>query len=240
MHTVDLKRLRLKPGARALDLGCGEGRHVHALYYAARMHVVGVDLCFDDLAKVREGFAQAPDLEAPHERAFSLSVGNALRLPFADESFDLIVCSEVLEHIPEFEEALNEITRLLKPGGQLAISVPRFWPEWLCWKLAPGYYKTPGGHVRIFRASRLRGEVTTRGFRHAGGHWAHGLHSPYWWLQCAVWKNREANWFVRQYHKFLCWDILKRPLLTRMLEKIADPLMGKSVVMYFDKPTESA
>jgi len=238
MHTVDLKRLRLKPGARALDLGCGEGRHVHALYYGAKMHVVGVDLSFDDVVKARQGFEHAPDLDAPDERAFSLSVGNALKLPFADGSFDLIVCSEVLEHIPDFEQALSEITRILKPGGQLAITVPRFWPEWICWKLASGYYDTPGGHVRIFKAPQLRNAVKNQGFTHTGEHWAHGLHSPYWWLQCAVWNTKETNWFVRQYHRFLCWDILERPLLTRMLEKIADPLMGKSVVFYFDKQAE--
>jgi len=239
MHTVDLKRLRLKPGARALDLGCGEGRHVHALYYAAAIHVVGIDLAFDDVAKAREGFEHAPDMDPPEGRAFSLSVGNALRLPFADQSFDLIVCSEVLEHIPNYEAALKEVARVLKPGGQLVISVPRFWPEWLCWKLASGYHLAPGGHVRIFKARELRTAVGANGFTLRGGHWAHGLHSPYWWLQCAVWKTKDTNWLVRQYHRFLCWDILKRPWLTRALEKIADPLMGKSVVFYFDKEAEA-
>jgi len=235
MHTVNLKRLRLKPGARALDLGCGEGRHVHALYYGAKMHIVGLDLCFDDVVKVREGFEHAPDMEAPNERSFSLGVGNALNLPFADGSFDLIVCSEVLEHIPDYGSALSEIERILKPGGQFALSVPRAWPEWICWKLASGYHMAPGGHVRIFKARNLRNAVCERGFAHTGGHWAHGLHSPYWWLQCALWKTRDTNWFVRQYHRFLCWDILNRPWLTRALEKIADPVMGKSVVFYFDK-----
>ncbi len=238
MHTVDLKRLRLKPGARALDLGCGEGRHVHALYYGAEMHMVGLDLSFEDVVKVREGFATAPDMNPPKGRSFSLGVGNALHLPFADESFDLIVCSEVLEHIPDYGRALEEITRILKPGGQLAVSVPRFWPEWVCWKLASAYHLAPGGHVRIFKTRELREAVKANGFAHTGGHWAHGLHSPYWWLQCAVWESKETNWLVRQYHRFLCWDILKRPLLTRLLEKLADPLMGKSVVFYFDKQAE--
>jgi len=235
MHTVDLKRLRLPDGARALDLGCGQGRHVHALYYGAKIHVTGVDLGFDDLVKTREGFEHAPDLEAPNKRSFGLSVGNALQLPFADSTFDLIVCSEVLEHIPDYRQALNEINRILKPGGQLAVSVPRFWPEWICWQLEERYHNNVGGHVRIFKSKELRGAIKARGLLYRDGHWAHGLHSPYWWLQCAVWDNRDTNWFVKQYHRFLSWDILSRPLLTRVLEKAADPLMGKSVVFYFDK-----
>ncbi len=235
MHTVDLKRLRLEDGAHALDLGCGQGRHVHALYYANHAHIVGLDLGFDDLVKTREAFESYPDIEHADRRSFGLTVGDALKLPFPDASFDLVVCSEVLEHIPDYEQALEEIRRIVKPGGQLAVTVPRFWPEWICWKLESGYHNTPGGHVRIFKPNQLRNAVTARGFHHTGGHWAHGLHSPYWWLQCMVWQNKDRNWLVRQYHNFLSWDILKRPLLTRLLEKIADPLMGKSVVFYFDK-----
>ena len=55
------------------------------------------------------------------------------------------------------------------------------------------------------------------------------------WIRCAVGVRDDDNWAVKLYHSFLAWDIVKRPLLTRLLEKIADPLMGKSVVMYFHK-----
>ncbi|TNE39990.1 MAG: class I SAM-dependent methyltransferase [Alphaproteobacteria bacterium] len=231
---MDLDELNLSDGQRVLDLGCGEGRHLHAMYFKAKVHAVGVDLGFDDVRKTREGFETYPDTEGEPNR-FSLSVGNALALPFADDTFDVVVCSEVLEHIPDYQQAVKEITRILKPGGKLAVSVPRAWPERICWTLAEGYHNTPGGHVRIFNANRLKNDIQGEGLTFFRRHWAHGLHSPYWWLQCAIWNNRDTSKLVALYHRFLVWDIMKRPLLTRLLEKIADPLMGKSVVLYFNK-----
>ncbi|MBX3492181.1 MAG: class I SAM-dependent methyltransferase [Parvibaculum sp.] len=237
MQTIDLNVLGLRDGQRALDLGCGAGRHVHAMYYHAECHVVGIDLGFDDVKRTREGFGICPDMDPQTRRSFSLSVGNALSLPFPDASFDKIVCSEVLEHIPDYKQAVAEIDRILKPGGTLAVSVPRFFPEWVCWKLSDDYHNEPGGHVRIFQESELKGAVESRGLSFFHRHFAHGLHSPYWWLKCAVGVKREDVKLVNLYKRFLEWDILEGPWLTRTLEKLAGPLMGKSVVLYFTKGT---
>lgn len=235
MRTVDLNTLGLKDGQRVLDLGCGEGRHVHAMYHHAVCHVVGLDLAFEDVKKTRDGFADCPDMDPDTKRSYSLSVGNALSLPFADGTFDKIICSEVLEHIPSYRQALKEISRVLKPGGTLAVSVPRYWPEWVCWALSEEYHNEPGGHVRIFRTGRLKQDVVQNGFAFYHRHWAHGLHSPYWWLRCAVGVKNTASKLVAAYHRFLVWDLMKQPWLTRTLEAIAAPLMGKSVVLYFTK-----
>jgi SAM-dependent methyltransferase len=235
MQTIDLNVLGLRDGQRALDLGCGAGRHVHAMYYHAECHVVGIDLGFEDVKRTRAGFGTCPDMDPATRRSFSLSVGNALALPFPDHSFDKIICSEVLEHIPDYKQAVAEIDRILKPGGTLAVSVPRFFPEWVCWKLSDDYHNEPGGHVRIFQESELKGAIENRGLAFFHRHFAHGLHSPYWWLKCAVGVKREDVRLVNLYKRFLEWDILQRPWLTRTLEKLAGPLMGKSVVLYFTK-----
>ncbi len=240
MRTVDFNTLGLKDGLRVLDLGCGEGRHVHAMYHHAVCHVVGVDLAFDDVKKTRDGFSACPDMDPETKRVYSLCVGNALTLPFADDSFDKIVCSEVLEHIPNHRQALKEITRILKPGGTLAVSVPRYWPEWICWALSEEYHNEPGGHVRIFRTGQLKKDVSENGLSFFHRHWAHGLHSPYWWLRCAVGVKNTKSKLVAAYHRFLVWDLVKQPWLTRTLEALAAPLMGKSVVLYFTKENRAA
>jgi SAM-dependent methyltransferase len=227
MLTVDLDRLGPAQGARLLDLGCGRGRHAHALAARDGLTVVGVDADRVELEAARNGFRLF------ELRGWSLLQGDALALPFTDGAFDAVVCSEVLEHLPDYESALDEIARVTRPGGVFALSVPRGWPEAICWRLSESYRTTPGGHVRIFAAKTLKSDVAARGFAPAGRHGAHALHSPYWWLRCAVGDNADEHPLVKAYKAFLEWDIAARPALVRAVETLLNPLLGKSVVMYF-------
>ncbi|CAE7205037.1 rebM [Symbiodinium microadriaticum] len=230
----------IQDGDRVLDLGCGPGRHLHAAFTKADCHVVGVDLGFDDLKQARDAFWDAYGTPPAEHQRWSVSVGNALTLPFPDGSFDKIICSEVLEHIPDYQGALDEINRILKPGGVFACSVPRYGPEWVCWALSQDYQQEPGGHVRIFRDTELQADIEKRGYSFFGKHWAHALHSPYWWLRCAVYDNQESSKLVAAYKKFLEWDLLEAPWVTRKLEEALNPVMGKSVAMYFRKDAAAA
>jgi len=234
MQTVDFEYFALQPGDTVLDLGCGEGRHVIAAYLEGEVQSVGVDLALPDLQTARDKFQP---FAAPEDagRSFALASATALALPFADDSFDKVICSEVLEHIPDYRAALREIERVLKPGGQLCVSVPRRWPEKICWALSRAYHQVLGGHLRIFRAGELRTEIEELGFSHYRRHWAHALHAPYWWLRCLFWTTQDKNWLVRQYHRLLVWDLMERPAFTRVLERCLNPVVGKSVVMYFRK-----
>lgn len=234
MLTVRLQTLNLAPGAWVLDLGCGEGRHVHGVHMIDGVNVIGLDLDLGALGKARHGLASLPGGDG----ASAVIAGDAYRLPFADHAFDAVICSEVLEHLADYRRVLNEIVRVLKPQGLFAPTVPRSWPERICWRLAPGsggYADQPGGHVRIFDETALRGEVTGLGFRFLSQHYAHGLHTPYWWLKCAFWDRRDDHPLVRHYHRFLVWDLLERPWLTRALDAICTPMMGKSVALYFQR-----
>lgn len=235
MQTVNFQHFPLAEGDIVLDLGCGEGRHVISVYVEAeQIQSVGVDLSLNDLRTTRDKFQPFADQTNP-DKSFGLSAANALELPFADNTFDKVICSEVLEHIPDYQGALEEIVRVLKPGGLFCASVPRRWPERICWAFSEAYHQVEGGHLRIFNASQLRKQIEELGFSHYHRHWAHALHAPFWWLKCLFWSSQESNWLIKQYHRMLVWDLLYKPRLTTLLESLLNPLMGKSVVMYFRK-----
>ncbi|WP_079253863.1 class I SAM-dependent methyltransferase [Endozoicomonas arenosclerae] len=234
MQTIDFNRLKLRSGDKVLDVGCGEGRHSIAAWLEAKVDVTGLDLCENDLQTARNKQQEAVQyLEGSEEdRSIKFIQGNALELPFEDNTFDKIICSEVLEHIPDYQGVLAEIKRVLKPDGLLAVSVPRAWPEEICWKLSKAYHQVEGGHIRIFNSTHLRHDIESLGWQRYSRHWAHALHSPYWWLKC--WKWEQPSKLVDQYHKLLVWDLMEKPWVTRTAEKLLDPVMGKSVVMYFE------
>ena len=233
MQTIDLKKMQLKPNSKFLDLGCGEGRHCFGAYMSEEIDVFGFDMSLSDVGKAKENFDQFN--ENTSTKSCNFGVADAKKLPFKDNTFDFIICSEVLEHIIDYQSALSEINRILKPEGKLAVSVPKFFPEWICWKLSIDYQNTPGGHVRIFKFKELKKDIADYGLHFSQRHWAHALHSPYWWLQCIFWNSKENSKIINLYHEFLVWDMMKKPFLTKCLEYIFQPLIGKSVVLYFNK-----
>ena len=239
MLTVDFSRFPVQPGERVLDLGCGAGRHAFQVFRLGA-DVVAFDRDGAELAKVRALFAaMAKEGEAPAFARARTVRGDALYLPFPDATFDRVIAAEVLEHVPDDEAAMAELVRVVKPGGAIAVTVPRWLPEKICWALSDEYHEVEGGHVRIYRGSELVAKMTRLGLTPAGAHHAHGLHAPYWWLKCAVGVGNEAHPLARAYHRLLVWDIAARPLPTRVAERVLQPFIGKSFVAYFRKPAET-
>lgn len=242
MLTVDYDVLGLQAGERLLDLGCGFGRHS---YEAVRRgaDVVACDLALGELGQVSSMFAAmaAEGQIAPGSVAAAVA-GDATRLPFADASFDRLIASEVMEHVPDDEAALDELIRVLRPGGTLAITVPSYFPERICWAITDEYHapKVPGGHVRIYREGELRRKMRAAGLVDGPSRLTHALHSPYWWLKCAVGTTNDDHPLVKAYHQILVWDIEKAPAATRLTERLLNPVLGKSLVVYATRPPEHA
>lgn len=232
--TVDFDRLPCS--GRLLDIGCGAGRHS---FEALRRGyaVVSADLNPKVLEEVATMGAAMFELgEAPAAASLDCVNTSALELPFADSSFDVVIASEVLEHIIQDEVALNEIARITKPGGTIAATVPRRWPERVCWALSHEYHTEAGGHVRIYKKPDLVDKLRRQGLSLRGSHHAHALHVPYWWLKCAFGVENKDAPVPKAYHRFLVWDIENRTPAVRSLEKALNPIMGKSVVLYAEKP----
>lgn len=237
MLTANYDILGLRSGDRILDLGCGFGRHA---YEAARRgaHVIALDAGEDEVNGVAGTFAAMVEQGelSPETTKVGVVRGDALHLPFADGTFDRVLCSEVLEHIPNDIGAMNELARVLRPGGTMAITIPRFGPELINWALSDEYHMVPGGHVRIYRRSVIESRLESTGLQVTQHHYAHGLHSPYWWLKCLVGTTNDSHWAVKAYHRLLVWDIVKGPKTTRFAEKVLAPLIGKSLIVYLHKP----
>ena len=237
MLTIRFDRLGLRPGHVFLDAGAGFGRHA---FEAARRGatVYALDWAQDEVLATRNMFSLMVDShEIPADTVGGALRGDATRLPFADDTFDCVVTSEVLEHIQDDVSAISELHRVLKPGGTLGVTVPTWWPEKINWMLSDEYHapKSVGGHVRIYSATELKAKLRSAGLTVVGSHHAHALHSPYWWLKCAVGPGKNDHPLVRRYREFLEWDITEGPRSTRIAERLLSPVMGKSFIVYSRK-----
>jgi SAM-dependent methyltransferase len=233
--TVDFNRLKIDRGYKILDIGCGSGRHIAAAYRLPQAVILGGDRSLADLKAAADRLHLHDHLGEHGGGMWFLTAADITALPFKANWFDLVVCSEVLEHIADYPSAVREVARVLKPGYSLVVSVPRYWPERLCWALSREYYTKAGGHIRIFEIPQLIDDLQTAGLELQAHHYAHSLHTPFWWLKCLVGPNRTDSAAVNLYHRFLTWDIMQQPQLTRFLDRLLNPILGKSTVLYLRK-----
>jgi SAM-dependent methyltransferase len=228
--TVDLERLRIRPGDRVLDAGCGEGRHCFgALERGAR--VVGLDL---DRPSLEAGARPLRNRAGELNSLGAMLQGDAFHLPFQNASFDRVICSEVMEHVHDFRGAARELARVTRPGGTLAVTIPTATSEHLYLRLGDDYFESPGGHIRIFRPRTLAEGLAAAGFATVGVGFAHGLHTPYWVLRSVMGLPRaDSSLLVRSYRQFLIRATASRFL--ERVERVMNRICPKSVILYAER-----
>jgi ubiquinone/menaquinone biosynthesis C-methylase UbiE len=231
MLTIDFDRLGVRPDSLVLDAGCGFGRHsLEALKRHSR--VISMDIDLDSLRRTRFSLSQ---LEPGQEYfRYMVHAGDAGMMPFNDNTFDTIVCSEVMEHVPDEELACRELVRILKPGGTIGITVPTPFSETLYYLLTHEYFSTPGGHVRIITPKRLNDIMTESGLSVYGIDFRHSFHTIWWAIRCVVGLHRENHPFTRSYHSFLSRGLFS-PFMRRA-ETFFDWFFPKSLILYGRKP----
>ncbi len=236
---VDFRRhFPLQAGERVLDLGCGNGRHT---LEAARFPVcvVGLDFSREDLNAAK---FMCEDLKRKRETKghADFIVGDAQHLPFKDGVFDKSLCTEVFEHIPDDRRGIAEFERVTKPGAQVAVSVPNYWPETVLWTLSWEYWHTPGGHVRRYRPGQMRLMLEEQNIDVHFQRNRHAFQAVYWFMRCLFGKDNENFLPVRAFYKFINWYHSRRIRLLERIEATANLVIGKDMVLYGRKRRASA
>ena len=143
---VIMKYLNPKKGERILDAGCGIGYYSFELVTKFCCNVNGVDIDLEDIELAKQ------IIKKTHVSNVEFSVCDISELKFDDETFDKVIFSEVLEHIADDINVLNELHRVLKPHGHLILSTPHVDIMEEYTEQKPKIYKKPlnikGGHVR--------------------------------------------------------------------------------------------
>lgn len=233
--TVDLERLDIQPGHLLLDAGCGEGRHCFGSL-SRGASVVGLDLDFDSMRDASKNLRRRG---AEHDRLAEMAQGDAFHLPFADATFDRIICSEVMEHVHDYRGALSELARVAKPGAKIAVTIPTATSEHLYLRLGDEYFESPGGHIRIFKPRELAEGMAGAGFDAVGCGFAHGFHTPYWVLRSVMHlPDADLSLLVRIYRDFLIRATASKWM--DRLERILNYVCPKSVIVYGAKPNAPA
>jgi SAM-dependent methyltransferase len=231
MLTVNFRRLPLRRTDLVLDAGCGEGRHAFACF-RRDCSILGMDLDKKSLLKARWVLGEMKKRKDGNGNALFLR-GDALSFPFRTGTFDKVICSEVIEHVRDDRLGVQELARILKDRGRIAITVPTTATERMYKRLSGEYFRTPGGHIRIVNPRALARSMEENGLRVYAVGFAHSFHTPYWMLRCLFGLHDEKAIIPRLYRKFLHLALFSSPL--RLSEKICNFFFPKSIILYAQK-----
>ena len=235
INHVSLDWLNVKPGDRVLDLGCARGEHTIQMAQAG-LHAVGADTDPALLGILRQNAAKA-DVQC---EAWLLDVQGGIPEP---GTFDAVVCTEVLEHVPNYRLAMVEIVRALRPGGRACIAVPTAQSELILHRLHP-YYVQDSTHVNIFTKRLLITELERAGL--------HVLHTEgrnfewtAFWLLHGQAQSRFDHTGTPTENEHLTrrfWRVrhgLMRARLDEPIRRIGNRVLPKSLYVYAERPRPS-
>jgi SAM-dependent methyltransferase len=229
MLTVDFDRLAVGAGDVVLDAGCGFGRHSMELLSRGAI-VYSMDTDMESLRKTRYSMAMMTKEPRVRGSRYLVHFGDALNTPYKDESFDLIICAEVMEHVSDDDRACKELARVLKKNGRIAITVPTIFSEALYDVLTYEYFTSPGGHIRKYFPKELAAIMARNGLVLYGIGFKHAFHTVWWLIRSVVGLHHEAHPLTAAYHRFLHLGLYSG--FMRRAESFFNYFFPKSIVLY--------
>jgi ubiquinone/menaquinone biosynthesis C-methylase UbiE len=167
-----VKGVKIHSTSTVIDVGCGDGS---LIAFCARQ---GAEVIFVDLDEQRLAFTEQ-QVKASPAHAYQAIHSDCNPIPLADNTGDVVICTEVLEHVDDPRNFLAELVRIAKPGGQLLISVPDARSEQLIGATAPPAYFQAPNHIRIFAEGELQQLVIEAGLEIEQEQWFGGFWSMY-------------------------------------------------------------
>ena len=148
--------VRIRSSHTVVDVGCGDGGLI-GFCAGQSAEVIFIDRDSHRLAATEERIRKSP------ARAYRAIASDCDPIPLEDAIADLVICTEVLEHVPDPAAFLRELIRVTRPGGRLLVTVPDARSEQLVAATAPAYYFQAPNHIRIFTAAEFRNLVQAAG-----------------------------------------------------------------------------
>tara|TARA_R110001592_G_scaffold215025_2_gene468306 strand:+ start:83859 stop:84608 length:750 start_codon:yes stop_codon:yes gene_type:complete len=155
--TGELARgVKIRSTDTVIDVGCGDGRHS---FFCARQ---GAEVLFIDRdAEILAGAEKS--IMATPAHAYRAILSDCDPIPLPEATGDVVICTEVLEHVPDPRQFLAELVRVAKPAARLVVTVPDARSEELAGAVAPGGYFQEPNHIRIFAKGELESLLLSSG-----------------------------------------------------------------------------
>jgi ubiquinone/menaquinone biosynthesis C-methylase UbiE len=234
-QSIDPALLDIGPDDRVIDLGCGTGRHVLELS-KIESNIIGADMSRNDIRAGRYLLEIMRRRDEVKARVHWLQTAGE-RLPFRDAAFDRVICTETLEHVDDDSVLARELSRVLKPGGILAVSVPDEFSEKIFWKLSTNYRTHVGGHVRIYRRGDIVRLLRDAGLEPYAVRYRHALETAYWLSHIAFWSDwGKQGPITKRFRELLDSPRARASKIVTAIDDIGNRMLPKSIVVYSRKP----
>jgi SAM-dependent methyltransferase len=169
---------RVPPGGRVLDVGCGRGTLLAALADRG-LEVHGMEV-------------SRAAVEGADPRAQIRIASDLTEAAYPGDHFDLVILWHVFEHLRDPRRTLDEVHRILRPGGEVVIAVPNFSSWQARWAGAAWFHLDPPRHLYHFPIEALRTLLRSAGVESRSEHHFSLRQNPFGWVQS--WLNRRPRW----------------------------------------------